>query len=501
MISGEKLRNIKDMFDAIFRESPKERVMVKYMEGKTVKEITAHVLSKAIDSYSAWLTRQQLTEGHIGIIGPNCYEWLVSFSAVLRLGAVAVLMAETESPKEILEDVAQTDIRAVLYAPSVKARLAETGLMEKIPCVPFYFQEAEYEREGKQKTGQKIEAGQKVRLLIAENHRGPEDPACIIFTSGTSGTKKAVVHANRALIAGQCNDIIGHPFTSQLAVLPFHHLAGFNAVFNTWCLGGTICLAEDMRYLFAYLEAMKPDYLFAVPAIANVLVRRLKKADDYGASLGWNLRLLNCGGAKFQPEIVETLVSHKIGIMNCYGASEAGGIGFAWDMALDCVNTIGKPPAGLEAKIVDGELVIRSDSVMLGYYKEPEMTNEVLKDGWYYTGDLCYQDENGCIYLTGRKNNLLILSNGENVSPEELEAKLNELELVSESMVVAENDLLAAVIVVDELQETVQTEIRKQIDQLNRSLPNWKKLEKVYFREEAFEKNAMGKIIRIRGNV
>lgn len=487
MISAGNLHNIEEMFDAIRGESSENRVMVKYMMGENVIEITSQMLFENIDRYSASLTAKQLTEGHIGIIGPNCYEWLVSFSAVLRLGAVAVLMAENESPEEIVNDVIQTDVRGILYAPSVKERLAQTGLMEKIPCIPFFFKEDE----------------NTALNSIAENRKGLDDPACIFFTSGTSGTKKAVVHTNRSLIAGQCNNIIGHTFTAQLAILPFHHLAGFNAVFNTWCLGGTICLAEDMKYLFRYLEAMKPDYLFAVPAIANVLVRRLKTSNDYGASLGWNLRLLNCGGAKFPPEIVETLVAHKIGIMNCYGASEAGGIGFAWDMTLDYPDTIGKPPTDLEMKIIDGELVIKSDSVMSGYYNNQEMTAEVLKDGWYHTGDLCYQDEAGYVYLCGRKNNLIILSNGENVSPEELEIKLDDFEGVTESMVIEENDFLAAIIVPEYVteksdceQKDVQEKIRMLVEALNRQLPNYKKIGNIYFREEPFTRNAMGKIVR-----
>lgn len=487
MIFAGNLQNIKEMFDEIHKESAKDRIMVKYMSGEEIVEIKTPVFFENIDRYAAKLTKCQLTDGHIGIIGPNCYEWLVSFGAVLRLGAVAVLIAENETPEEIISDVRQTDIRAILYSPSLKKRLEETGLIEKISCIPFFSSEDPVEEP----------------LKIAENQKGPEDPACIFFTSGTCGTKKAVVHSNHSLIAGQCNNIVGHSFTSQLAVLPFHHLAGFNILFNTWCLGGTICLAEDMRYFFHYLKSMKPDYVFAVPSIAKVLVRRIKKSDDYGASLGWNLRLLNCGGAKFDPEILNTLLEHKIKVMNCYGASEAGGIGLTCDMTQERLDTIGKPSEYIEAKIVDEELLLRSETTMLGYYNEPEATAAVLKDGWYYTGDLCYQDEDGYLYLRGRKNNLIILSNGEKISPEELEAKINTLPKVVESMVTVNNDFLAAWIVADETdvkedmqKEEVRKELQRQIDRLNENLPGYKRIANVFFRNEPFEKNAMGKIVR-----
>lgn len=138
MILADQLQNMQDLLAALERESDPERVMVKYMSGETVVEKKAPEFFGNIDRYAGRLTAEGLTDGHIGIIGPNCYEWLVSFGAVLRLGAVAVLMAAYESPEEISDDILRTDIRAVLYAPSVKERLEQTGWMGKIPFVPFF---------------------------------------------------------------------------------------------------------------------------------------------------------------------------------------------------------------------------------------------------------------------------------------------------------------------------------------------------------------------------
>lgn len=483
----EKLRNIRDFLNAVEAERDPEQVMVNYMRGGQVAEIPARTLFTHIRACAARLTALGLTEGRIGIFGPNSYEWLVTFSAVLYLGAVAVLLPAQESPEEAARDAVQTGLTAVLCAPGLEEALEQAGLTEKLPCVPFFTQEE----------------GTEDSRPVAENASGPEDPACIFFTSGTSSRKKAVVHTNRSMLAGQCNNIVGHPFQAQLAVLPFHHLAGFCTVFNTWYLGGTVCLGEDMRYFFRYLEWMKPDYLSLVPSMLSIFVRKLRGADAHGASLGWNVRLVNCGGAAFQPETLELLLSRGITVLNSYGASEAGGIGFSCTMNLERPDTIGRPSPGLEARIQEGELLLRSASLMLGYYGDPEATAQVLREGWYHTGDLCRRDEAGYYYLTGRKNNRIILSNGENISPEELEARLNALDTVEESMVTVQNDFLAAVLVPHwggaedaVARAAVRARLAEEVQALNERLPSYERLEYLYLREEPFARNAMGKMIR-----
>lgn len=484
MLNGAKFENLGELLDALEAERPGE-ILIRYMVKDEVCEVNTEAFFSMIRSEAARLTRLGLVGGHIGIVGRNSLEWLVSYYAILYTGSVAVLMGAEYTAEELLETAEQADVTAMIYDEALAGKVQNADFPGSVVLVPMF-------------SSEQMEEGEIVRQPVKREELG-----CIFFTSGTTARKKAVMMSHKGLIEGVCNNIVGQQFTAQLALLPFHHLAGFNPVLNTLCLGGVLCLAGDFKQLFRQLEVMKPDYFFAVPSMVKVLVKKLKHSDAHGASLGWNLRVINCGGAKFQPEIVETLVSKDITIMQSYGASETGGIGFSWEMALDNPNTIGKAPEGMEAKIVDGELAVRSDTVMMGYYGAPEATEEVLRDGWYYTGDLARQDERGYYYLTGRKKNLIILSNGENVSPEELEEGLGACEQSAEVLVYEKRDFLAAQFLPDytgaeseEEREAVRQSIRVFVEAFNDRMPTYKRISFTEFRDTPFEKNAMGKILR-----
>ena len=272
---------------------------------------------------------------------------------------------------------------------------------------------------------------------------------------------------------------------------------------NALYLGAEVCIAGDMKYFYRCLECMKPDYVFVVPSMLRMLARKLKKGGPNGRLLGWNLQMINCGGASFCPEFLQLLLEHKVTVFQGYGASEAGAIGFMWEMTLDHPDSIGKPPEDLEVKIENGELYLRSPSIMMGYYGEKEETKKVLCQGWYATGDLCRMDEEGYLYLTGRRNNLIILANGENVSPEEIEKKLYQYEDIQEAVAEAEDNLITGVIFPrypencsPQEEEEIRDRIRREIEEYNQSVPVYKQIKKIRFLEKAPEKTAMGKLIR-----
>ena len=236
-----------------------------------------------------------------------------------------------------------------------------------------------------------------------------------------------------------------------------------------------------------------------------VLVRKLQKGGIHGESLGWNLHMIHCGGAAFRPEFLQIFLEHDITVLQGYGASEAGGIGFMWEMTPDRPDSIGKPPAQMQVKIVDGELYLKSESVMMGYYGDQEGTERVLHDGWYATGDLCREDADGYLYLEGRKKNLIILSNGENVSPEEIETKLYCCKEIQEVMVGVEKDMLMAAVYPEysaqsseDSRQSVRKKIEKAVEQYNEKAPSYKQIRQIRFMEEPFVKTAVGKLIRKR---
>jgi len=470
--------NIPNM-DCLFRtfwEHDSQRIILKYMDDRQVLTMTADQLMAQAEAMAAVLEKQNLQHRHIGIMGANRTQWLAAFCAVYRVGGVAVLLSPDLNARELAQYLDHGDVAGIFYDEGLRGCVMEA--VKGSSMVPLCMDD--------------LPAGESNSCeTAAESCR--DDLACILFTSGTTATAKAVMLSHGAMIAGVCHGVIGKSFDAQLAILPLHHIAGIASVLNTWYLGAVVCLGREFKHLYRYLSDMKPDYMLAVPSVLQALMKKLKRGGANGEALGWNLRLLGCGGARFQPEIIRFLHERNIRILQSYGATEAGGLGFDWEMTEACRDTIGKPCPEVETKIVDGELWLRSPSVMMGYYKDPEATAEVLRDGWYATGDLCRQDADGYLRLVGRKKNVIILSNGENVSPEEIEAQLHQCPDVEEVLVGVEGELICATVFVG---NGSQENVRNFVEAYNNLAPSYKQVRKLSFLNSPFEKTQVGKIIR-----
>lgn len=489
LINSENKKNMHQVLLEL-KNQTKGRNIIKYMTGTSVTEVSSECFFAEVEERSRFLKEKGLAGKHVGIAGRNDYQWLVHFCAVLWAEAAAVLLDRELNSEAFAELAGRTDLDAVLYDSYTEKMVFDAELPARVMRISM--QEKQREAAGRECEPEKGQA-----------EAVPGDLACILFTSGTTGQAKAVMLSQRALMASVCHCVIGRKFDALLTVMPFHHLSGFATMLNALCLGSTICLADDLKYLYRYLEVMKPDYVSVVPSMLQMLVRKLKKAGPNGSLLGWNLRMIHCGGAAFPPEVIEMLKERNITVLQGYGASEAGGIGFSWEMTAEHPDTIGKPPAGLEVKLEDGELFLRSESVMMGYYGDEKATSEVLCDGWYATGDLCRQDEEGYLYLTGRKKNLIILSNGENISPEEIETKLYACDAIREVMVGARQNLLIAAVFPNlpsdctgREAEEIKGRIEEAIEQYNRNSPLYKQIKGIHFLDEPFVKTAVGKLIR-----
>ena len=483
MIDHTRLRNMPQLLDALKIQSG-EKVILKYMEENQVKDVTSTYFFEQVKRCTAKLYHLGLSGSHIGIMGANRYQWMIHLCAIFQIGSVAVLLAPDLNAEDLSSRSAQTDITCILHDEALTSVVCQVPGIQHISMDDALLPDDSAD-------------------LSAIPQGNPEDLSCILFTSGTTARCKAVMLSHKAMIAGICHNVIHFPFHSQLAILPLHHIAGFASVLNTWYLDRVICLGEDFKYLFRYLEHMKPDYMLTVPSLLQVILRKLKKGGQNGHLLGWDLHLIGCGGAQFQPEVIQTLNDQGIRVLQSYGATEAGGLGFDSEMTPACRDTIGKPCPEIQTKIVDGELYLYSESVMMGYYKDPEATAEALVDGWYATGDLCVEEEDGYLRLIGRKKNLIILSNGENVSPEEIESKLSVSQDISEVMVGVENDRLN-VSVYPALPECysaefltqIQDRIRNAVEDYNHTVPTYKQIHTVHFFEKPFAKTQVGKLIR-----
>ena len=450
-----------------------QREMVRFLENDQVHSIVGTDFFREVRRCAALLNSLNLSGKHIGIMGANRLQWLIHFCAIYKTGAIAVLLSPEADREELTAKAALADVDYLLY-DEVRKDVIPEGIPGRSMDAPL------------------PEESTVLPCLSPD----PEELACILFTSGTTAAGKAVMLSHRAMCAGSCHNVVGFPFEAQLAILPMHHIAGFATVLNTWYLDRVVCLGQDVKYLYRYLAQLKPDYTLTVPSLLQAILRKLKNGGPGGEKYGWNLRLLGCGGAKFPPEVLETLNARNIRVLQSYGATELGGLGFDWEMTADCADTIGRPCPEIDAKICDGELYLRCGSMMTGYYKDPEGTAAVLRDGWYATGDLCRQDERGYLHLTGRKKNLIIRANGENVSPEEIEGRLSACAAIEEIMVGLENDLITATVYpADETPET-ETIIQEAIAAYNRNAPLYRQVQNLRFSDKPFAKTQTGKMIR-----
>lgn len=483
MLDHTHLKNMRQLLFALEQQA-QDSIILNYMSGMQVVEVSGTSFYAQVHQCATSLRNLGLSGKHIGIMGANRPTWMVHLCAIFEICAVAVLLAPDLNGQDLASRLNQADVSCLLHDKALSATVAEAA--QTLGFRSFSMDTP-------------LPAAAEIALPCSEP--GEDALACILFTSGTTALSKAVMLSHKAMIAGVCHNVIRFPFRAQLAILPLHHIAGFASVLNTWYLGRVLCLGEEIKYLTRYLQHMKADYVLTVPSLLQAILHKLRKGGPNGKNLGWDLHLIGCGGAQFQPEVIQALNDQNIRVLQSYGATEAGGLGFDWEMTPACRNTIGKACPEIETKIVDGELFLRSDSIMIGYYKDPDATREVLIDGWYATGDLCYQDETGYLYLTGRKKNLIILSNGENVSPEEIEAKLSGCPDICEIMVGVENDRIIAAIhpylpEADSEKQAVYDRIQNALDAYNRTAPSYKQVHKVRYFDTPFAKTHVGKLIR-----
>ena len=322
------------------------------------------------------------------------------------------------------------------------------------------------------------------------------------------------------------------PKGGVLAVLPFHHafglVVGILMVVN---YGFPIYINKSLKYVKKEMEAFGPQTMFLVPMFVEFFHKQiwaeiakrgkttafkgLMKSTDlllktgvdvrkktYGSIqkvFGGNLEYIICGGAALDPMYVKEFRTWGIEILNGYGATECSPVTAVNRPLQRKDGSVGHIVPGIDVKVMDdGQLAFKGDIVMKGYYKNPEATAEALVDGWYLTGDLGYVDEDNFIYLTGRSKNLIILSNGENISPEELEQDIARDSAVEEVLVYDEGGKIVAEIYPDEAHRGDTAYFEKLKNKVNKGRPMYKQVAKVKLRDEEFIKNATMKIVRYK---
>ena len=470
----------------------------------------------------------------IAIIGENCFEWMVIYYATLVGGNITVPM-DCKLPEEDLADqLIRCGCDALVYTDKFIPMVEN---FKKYPGMPEmqYFNisddYAEFIKEGE--AG--LKNGEKAFL---EADVKPEDLACIAYTSGTTAKSKGVMLTHKNIASNCSSACRAHTGRHAIGFLPLNHTyAWVSALFSSYILTEWGYLCDGIGNIQGDLKKYQPYNFSGVPLVVETIYDRIwKTARKTGRedilkkglkisntlmklgidrrrkifktiidNLGGNLNMIVCGGANLDPKYEKGMHDFGIEIYNGYGMTECS-------PAITCnrpgkckFGSVGVPLDCCEIKISNpdeegvGEIYVRGDNVTQGYYGDPEATAAAFDGEWFKTGDHGRIDEDGFLFIVGRKKNLICLSNGKNVSPEELEDKLSRIEYVKEVLVFEENNKICAELFLNEEDyPDARARIKGDIDEFNRNMPLFKNIGKFTLRDTEFPKTTTLKIVRDR---
>ncbi len=489
-----------------------EQAAYRYKVKKEVVDKTYRELGEDSMAVSRMVESLGMKGKHIAILGSTTYQWIVSFFGVTNSGSVAVPIDAQLSAEAICELLERADVE-MLFFDELRADVAAMAA-ERCPRVRYIVSfQAEAARRGENGMGGVL-SWEELRRENGgeyETQLDPDQLCTILFTSGTTGKSKGVMLSHRNLTDNAvCLDMKIPAGTVTMTLLPINHVYCLTMdIIKGIFIGVTSCINDSIMHVQKNLKLFKPDMVLLVPLVIESIYAKLKAAGGMmpkklvaKAAFGGNLKTICSGGAYLDPEYVDRFAEYGITILQGYGMTECSPVisnNLAWD---NKKGSVGKLMPNCEAKVVDEELWVRGSSVMMGYYKMPEETAETLEDGWLKTGDLGYVDEDNFVYITGRRKNLIILANGENVSPEEIENQLSRADLVKEVLVREKDQVIEAEIFPDldyakkKRIKDVRAALQEIVDEYNKEVPVYKRIHSLIVRETEFDKTTAKKIKR-----
>lgn len=506
----ENIPTIRDLLD-IAPEKHNDRAFIKYLRDGVIQERRFSEVRSDSLALCRKFRKELSGKNHIAIISKTCYEYIVCMTGVLISGNVAIPIDPDANPEEVAAILNDADATALIYEQDFAGKL--DAVCALCPQLTYKMNIGTPEEFAEIYT---VYSDTSEYAALSDYKMDAQALALIIYTSGTTGDKKGVMLSSDALVANLMftpySDIVVRVDTI-LSVLPLHHIFCFICGYiGPLKVGNTVCLNGEMRDLFKNLLIFKPDQMRVVPLLAQGLLGRIRAVHAKNPQLshkeaaalvtGGNLDLLLSGGAYLDPAICRALGEYGIFIRQGYGMSEAGGKITVPDLD-SSDESVGRLMDIVDCRICDGEIQIDTPCRMLGYYNRPDETAKAItQDGWLRTGDIGYTDENRQLFVTGRAKNLIILSNGENVSPEGIENRFKSNKLVSEILVYAEKDLIIAEIYPDEEYAAqagitdIPAALEALTDTINEtSLPSHN-VSRLIVRDTPLEKTAIGKIRR-----
>ncbi|MCQ2199869.1 MAG: AMP-binding protein [Paludibacteraceae bacterium] len=519
---ADGFKTIKEFIDYI-SETYTTRAAYKFIVDETVESRSYNQLKSDSYSLASFLVNKGYSHNHIAILGETSYEWIVSFFAVVISGNVVIPIDRMLPEKEMLFLFGKGDVDCILHSEDFN-RVADHG-KESVESV----------KETISFSSDVFKQGIKTSHVELPQ-TNPDDMVEILFTSGTTGTSKGVM-LSQTNIVHNLKDIIRMDYASNLkshivvlSVLPIHHTFELT-VDNLGVLGcgATVCINDKLENIVKNLCLFKPNMILIVPAIAEAFYKKIQEAIKDPATqkklnlgrrlvkmskalgmdarrkvfksmlekFGGELTNIVVGGAALRPEICKCFDEFGINVFQGYGLTECAPLVSANYPGMDRVGSVGQAVKYMDVKIENDEILTKGPGLMLGYYKSQEQTDEVIKDGWFHTGDLGYIDKDGYIFITGRCKSLIILDNGKNIYPEELEEKLLHIDGVKDAFVYGDKGRICALILPFETTNIEKKRaIENEVKKINEILPTYKKITLVTFSNKEFPKTTTLKIKR-----
>ncbi len=498
------------------------------------------------------LIHMGLSDKHVALIGESSYKWICSYFCLMSIGAVVVPIDKDLPVDEMAGQIDFADCEFVMYSKVVEEKILQ--LKDKLPKVKTYISMSKSRIEGAVDLFDIVARGRE-RFKDGDNsyynYKIDRDRlATIVFTSGTTGKGKGVMLSQKNIVSDMTQGMYNFAITPKtINVLPPHHTYGSTVNFvGHFAQGSEIYISSGLKYISEEIKEQQPSHLILVPLFVEALYKKMWQAAEKSGKadtlrkminisnklrkmgidlrkkffksiidgFGGKLELIISGGASLNQDIIDTFDAIGITVLNGYGITECAPLISCNRNKYQKKGSVGCPIIGEQVKIKnpnengEGEICVKGPNVMLGYYKDPEATEAAFDDeGYFRTGDIGKLDDEGWIYITGRLKNVIILSNGKNVYPEEIEMEISKVFGVNECVVYAgkselvpNKEVIVAEIFPDfealsnkgikDPQKYFEDEIRE----INSRMVSYKAVKMVKIRNEEFQKNTSRKIIR-----
>ena len=516
----------------------------------TYRKVTYTELNDEVNALGTALINMGLKGKRVAIISKNRYEWILSYIAVLNGVGIAVPLDKGLPEQEIITSLQRSKADAIIFEENM-ADVIEKIKNEKSTNVSTFILMDDIKKEGYFNIPELIDNGKK---LIESGNREYIDStiddnkmSVILFTSGTTSLAKAVMISHRNIASNVAALKFEQPFCktdTNIAFLPFHHMYGSTCILLMLSAGTNNVFCDGLRHIQENLKEYKVSVFVCVPLILEAMHKKImqtvdktgqRKKLEFGKKLskillkcgidarrkifktildelGGEIRAVISGAAPLNKDVSNDFNAFGIYTSEGYGLTETSLVVSGENIHTMGYNSVGKPLCNVEVKIDNpnedgiGEIAVKGPNVMLGYYENEEATNAVLKDGWFYTGDLGYYSERGLLYISGRQKSVIVLKNGKNIYPEEIETLIAALPYVAENMVFGfpkgDDLVISAKIVYNKeyfkgkKQKEIEDIVWKDIKDINSTLTNYKHIKKIIVTDKEMIKTTTAKVKR-----